>query len=38
MQSNVATVAEYLESLPVQRREAINVVRDMILKNPPQRD
>lgn len=33
MQSKAATVAEYLASLPVDRREAISAVRKVILKN-----
>lgn len=33
MQSKAATVAEYLASLPEDRREAITAVRDVILKN-----
>ena len=33
MQSKAATVAEYLESLPHDRRAAISSVRDVIVKN-----
>jgi Domain of unknown function (DU1801) len=33
MQSKAASVKEYLASLPVDRREAIEAVRDMILEN-----
>ena len=33
MQSRAATVAEYLASLPEDRRAALSAVRDMILKN-----
>ena len=33
MQSKAATVAEYLDSLPADRRAAISAVRDVILKN-----
>ena len=33
MQSKASTVAEYLASLPAERRAAITAVRDVILKN-----
>ncbi len=33
MQSKAATVAEYLKSLPAERRDAIEAVRKVILKN-----
>ena len=33
MQSKASTVAEYLASLPAERRAAIETVRDVILKN-----
>ena len=36
MQSDVATVDEYLASLPEDRREAIETVRDEIVKNLPE--
>lgn len=36
MQSNLKTVEEYLKSLPEDRRAAISVVRDMVLKNLPE--
>ena len=35
MQSGAISVQEYLESLPDDRREAISIVRDIILKNLP---
>lgn len=35
MQSKAATVAEYLESLPEDRRAAISVVREVVLANLP---
>ena len=35
MQSKAATVAEYLDSLPEERRHAIGVVRDVVLANLP---
>ena len=36
MHSDAATVKEYLESLPEDRREAISAVRDVILKHLPE--
>ena len=35
MQSAAKTVAEYLESLPAERREALQAIRAVILKNLP---
>ena len=35
MQSNAKTVKEYLDSLPADRRAALNAVRKVILKNLP---
>jgi len=35
MQSKATTVAQYLDELPADRREAIEAVRDVILKNLP---
>jgi hypothetical protein len=35
MQSKAATVAQYLKALPADRREAIEAVRGVILKNLP---
>ena len=35
MKSSAKTVAEYLESLPAERREALQAVRAVILKNLP---
>ena len=36
MHSDAATVKEYLDSLPEDRREAISAVRDVILKHLPE--
>lgn len=36
MRSDASTVAEYLESLPRERREAIETVRDVILAHLPE--
>ena len=36
MQSSARTVAEYLKSLPADRREAINAIRKVILANLPE--
>lgn len=35
MQSKATTVAQYLEELPADRREAISAIRDVIRKNLP---
>ena len=36
MQSNATTIAAYLDSLSPERREAIDVVRNIVGKNVPQ--